>query len=128
MNKQTSPAKGSAAMAELPTQRPQRTALRLSIEVCGFDRCGRFFTERSETCDVSDAGCKFYLRTEVDREAVVALRVLERYDNRGSGAPPMLFQVARIEHEPTGWALGALKLHADDLWPMQARRTIGTAS
>jgi hypothetical protein len=128
MNKQTSPSKGSVAVAELTAQRPERIALQFAIEVCGFDRCGRFFTERSETCNVSVGGCKFYLRTEVDREAVVALRVIERYDQRGYGSAPVLFQVTRIERESSGWSLGVLKLHADDLWPMRPPRADGTPS
>jgi hypothetical protein len=120
MNKQTLPSNGSATLAELTARRPERIALQFAIEVCGFDRCGRYFTERSETSNVSVGGCKFYLRTEVDREAVVALRVIERYDHRGNDAAPVLFQVAHIERESGGWTLGALKLRAEDLWPMQA--------
>jgi hypothetical protein len=119
MNEQTIQSKGSTALAESGPQRAERFALQLSIEVCGFDRCGRFFTERSESCDISDGGCKFYLRTEVDREAVVALRVLERYDQRGNGAAPVLFQVAHMERESSGWTLGASKLRAEDSWPMR---------
>jgi hypothetical protein len=128
MSDQTSPANGSAAQAETTTRRPARLALQFAIEVCGFDRCGRFFSERSETCNVSDGGCKFYLRTEVEREAVLALRVIERYDSRGSGAAPVLFRVAHIERESSGWSLGALKLRAEDLWPMQSVRTHGVTT
>ena len=118
----------STALAEFGSQRPERFALQLSIEVCGFDRCGRFFTERSETCDISDGGCKFYLRTELDREAVVALRVIERYDQRGNGAAPVLFQVANMERGSNGWTLGALKLRAEDSWPMRRLHPPGVAS
>jgi hypothetical protein len=114
MNKQTMASNEYATLAELGLQRAERFALQLSIEVCGFDRCGRFFTERSETCDTSDGGCKFYLRTEVDREAVVALRVIERYDQRGDGAATILFQVSNTERGSNGWTLGALKLRAED--------------
>jgi hypothetical protein len=59
------------------------------------------------------------LRTEVEREAVVALRVIDRFERRGNNAAPVLFQVAHIERESSGWSLGAMKLRADDLWPMQ---------
>jgi hypothetical protein len=120
MSRQTVSSNLSTALAELGSQRPERIASQLSIEVCGFDRCGRFFTERSETCDVSDGGCKFYLRTEVERDAVVALRVIERFDRRGSGPAPVLFQVANIERGTNGWTLGALKLRAEDSWPMRS--------
>jgi hypothetical protein len=117
---QTPQRNGLASLSTLTARRPERFALRFSIDVCGFDRCGHFFTERSETCDVSDGGCKFYLRTEVERDAVVALRVIDRSNRRGNDTSPVLFQVARIERESSGWALGALKLDAQDLWPMQA--------
>jgi hypothetical protein len=120
MDKQASPSNGPARLAEATARRRAGLALQFTIEVCGFDRCGRFFTERSETCDVSGAGCKFHLRTEVDREAILALRVIERYDSRGSGSAPVLFQVAHIERESGGWTLAALKLHTEDLWPMQS--------
>jgi hypothetical protein len=110
----------TTTLTESGPQRAERFALQLSIEVCGFDRCGRFFTERSETCDVSDGGCKFYLRTEVEREAVVALRIIERYDQRGNGAAPVLFQVANVQRGSNGWTLGALKLRVEDSWPMRS--------
>ncbi len=125
MNKQPTPSNGSATLAEPAARRPERIALQFAIEVCGFDRCGRFFTERSETCNVSAGGCKFYLRTEVDREAVVALRVIERLERGGSNAAPVLFQVAHMERESSGWTLGALKLRAEDWWPMQMAPTGG---
>jgi hypothetical protein len=116
MNRQAMSSNVSTVLAELP----ERIAAQFSIEVCGFDRCGRFFTERSETSDVSDGGCKFYLRTEVEREAVVALRVIERYDQRGNGAAAVLFQVAQMERGSNGWTLGALKLRPEESWPMRS--------
>jgi len=119
MNKQPTPPNRSATLAEPAARRPERIALQFAIEVCGFDRCGRFFTERSETCNVSAGGCKFYLRTEVEREAVVALRVIERLERGGSNAAPVLFQVAHMERESSGWTLGALKLRAEDWWPVR---------
>jgi hypothetical protein len=126
MNKQTLPSNESRTQAEL-TLRPERIALQFAIEVCGFDRCGRFFTERSETSNVSVGGCKFYLRTEVEHEAVVALRVIERSEQRGNNAAPVLFQVAHMERQSSGWILGAWKLRAEDLWPMQIAPNAGAA-
>jgi len=128
MSRQAVSSNVSTALAELGSRRPERSALQLSIEVCGFDRCGRFFTERSETCDVSDAGCKFYLRTEVEREAVVALRVIERSDRRGSVAAPVLFQVAHMERGSSGWTLGAFKLRVEDSWSISGAQARGGAA
>jgi hypothetical protein len=87
-----------------------------------------FFKERSETSNVSVGGCKFYLRTEVDREAVVALRVIERFEQRGNNAAPVLFQMARMERQSRGGTLGAWKFRAEDLWPTQMVPDGGAAS
>ncbi len=119
VDKQALPWKGQglATISGLTPLRPERFRPQISIEVCGFDRCGRFFSERSETSNVSEEGCKFYLRTEVERDANVALRAIDRHDRRGNDSAPVLFQVSRIERESSGWALGASKLHGDDMWP-----------
>jgi hypothetical protein len=115
VDKQPLPWKGEgmATISGLAPVRAEQFMPQVTIEVCGFDRCGRFFTERAETCDVSDDKCKFYLRTEVERDAIVALRVVSRNDRRGNDSAPALFQIARIERESGGWALGAVKLHAE---------------
>jgi hypothetical protein len=113
------------APAELAALRPVRAASQFPIEVCGLDRGGHFFIERTETCNASERGCKFYLRTEVEREAVVALRVIAGHDRRGRDLAPVLFQVVRMTREPDGWALGALKLRAEDFWPVQTKQASG---
>jgi hypothetical protein len=97
------------------TERENRIALRFTIEVCGFDRFGKFFSERSETANVSRHGCKFTIRTEIAPEAVVAIRVV-RAKSPGSPSAPSLFQVARTEPAHDGWRAGAAMLQADDLW------------
>jgi hypothetical protein len=40
-------------------RREERIDLELPIEVCGFDSYLRFFTERTETRNVSGWGCQF---------------------------------------------------------------------
>ena len=127
MSKQTMTWIEHAPLSGLARQRPQRFALQFSIDVYGLDRWGRFFTERSETCNVSDAGCRFYLRTEVEREAVVAVRVINRNGHLGNASSPMLFQIAHIERDATGWTLGALKLRAEDAWPAQPVASCGSS-
>lgn len=96
--------------------REERYSLQVSIEVCGFNLRGRFFTERSETSNVSDGGCKFCLRTQIAPDAIVALRVVNRHKGRGQDISPVLFQVVRVERESNQWVVGALKLQSDQLW------------
>jgi hypothetical protein len=56
------------------------------------------------------------------------LRVIERCDRRGSVAAPVLFQVAHMERGSSGWTLGALKLRAEDSWPMAGVHGRGEAA
>ena len=55
------------------SKREGRIPLHIVIEVCGFDRFGKFFTERTETSDVSRRGCRFQLHQEILPETVVAI-------------------------------------------------------
>ncbi len=97
--------------------REERYSLQASIEVCGFNLRGRFFTERSETSNVSDGGCKFCLRTEIAPDAIVALRVAGGNKRGGQDTSPVLFQVVRVERDSNQWIVGAIKLQSDELWP-----------
>ena len=97
--------------------RETRYALQVSIEVCGFNLRGRFFTERCETTNVSGGGCKFCLRTQIAPESILALRVVSRHQDRGQDTAPVLFQVIHVERNSNQWTVGALKLQSDELWP-----------
>jgi hypothetical protein len=92
-----------------------RTPLKFSVEVCGFDATGHLFTERTVTCDVTNSGCKFHLRVEVENNSVMAIRVIQHFNCREIDSRPILFQVVRIEHEFGGQALGVSKLQAERL-------------
>jgi hypothetical protein len=113
MNSQSHNSSGGSGVGE--SKRESRIALRFVIEICGFDRYGKFFTERSETTDVSRRGCRFQLHTEILPETVVAIRVV-RKDGVKSVSSPVLFQVARTESMRDGWAAGAATLQAGDVW------------
>ena len=98
-----------------PKQRESRISLRFLIEVCGFDRFGKFFTERSETSNVSRHGCRFSLKTEIVPDTVVAIRVMR---SKGPESPtsPSLFQVIHAEPARDGWHAGASTLQPGDVW------------
>jgi hypothetical protein len=100
-------------------RRENRVALTFPIEVCGFNRFGRFFTERTTTHDISDGGCKFRLRTEIETEAVLAIRVIARRNGKEIDSRPTLFQVMWLEKKPEGWTLGTMKLQPVALWPVE---------
>jgi hypothetical protein len=98
-------------------RRENRIGLRFSIEVSGFDRFGKYFSERSETTNVSKNGCQFRVRKEIEPDSVVAIRVVRLKDPKGESAP-ILFQVSRTEATRDGWSAGAAKLLEGDPWPV----------
>ena len=96
--------------------RKYRHGVPFQIETCGLDRAGRFFTERTETCEVSESGCKFRLKTEIAEDAIVAVRALASHDGGAELLRPVLFRAVGTERTETGWNVTAAKLQRDDPW------------
>jgi hypothetical protein len=97
-------------------RRDPRVPLSLPIGVSGFDRDGRFFTERTSTFDVSKLGCKFLLHVEMGKDSVVAIRVIHRGNGLEADSPPVLFRLAWVRQTEHGWTLGAEQLQQDRPW------------
>lgn len=104
------------AQAGFERRREVRADLKFPIEVCGFNRSSRFFSEKTATTDVSDGGCKLHLRTEVDKGSVLAIRVITRKFGLQVDVRPMLFQVNWICAAANGWDVGAAKLQPGKIW------------
>src|SRR5580704_10386705 len=103
-------------------RREDRIPLALTIEVCGFNCSLRFFTERTETFNVSDSGCQFRLRMEVAQEAVVAIRVIHENGGEELSSKSALFRIVRVHPEPQGILVGAQKLQPHNLWNLETQR------
>lgn len=103
-------------------RREDRMPLALAIEVCGFDCSLRFFTERTETSDVSDSGCQFRLRMEVAKEAVVAIRVIHQNGGEEFSSKSALFRIVRVLPESQAILAGAQKLQPHSLWNLGVAR------
>jgi hypothetical protein len=97
-------------------RRERRIPLAFPVEVSGFDQNGRYFSEQTMTTDISESGCRFYLKIRVDRGAMVALKVVSRGGSKALPDRPLLFQVARVTQEGDGWVVGAVKLQPESLW------------
>jgi len=97
-------------------RREFRTIQKVPIEVCGFNRHGRFFSEKTTTFDVSDGGCQFPLRADVEKESIVAIRVNLRRNGQEIDARPVLFQINWSKELPDGFTLGASKLQPGAMW------------
>jgi hypothetical protein len=112
----------SAGFSGPERRREPRKPLALPIGVSGFDRNGRFFTERTATLDVSSLGCRFPLRAELGKDSVVAIRLLRTGDSLESDSPPVLFRLAWVTQTEQGWTLGAEQLQPDQPWSVHFPR------
>jgi hypothetical protein len=106
----------SRTVATHDRRREERVDLELLIEVCGFDSCLRFFTERTETRNVSGWGCQFPLRIEVSEEAVLAIRVIRQNGDSESASKSALFRIVRVRPGPAGILVQAQKMQPYDIW------------
>ena len=94
----------------------KRVHLRFPIEVSGFTRAGSLFTERTQTSDISESGCRFTLNEPVKRDDVVAIKLLRHHDNPDVVSRAELFQIVWRERGGKSWFVGALKLRDDKFW------------
>ena len=109
-------------------RREQRIASAFRVEVCGFNRHGRFFTERTLTSNISDGGCQLSLHVEVEKDSIVALRVIERRNGCELDSRPALFQVKRMVPQASGWTLGVSKLQPVPIWGAEGAQPAFLAS
>ena len=94
----------------------KRVPLTFPIEVAGFDRTARMFSERTRTTDISEAGCRFQLKTEVARGDVVAVKLVGRQSEQDPTNKSLLFRIIWVRQDPDGWTVGALKLQQEKIW------------
>ena len=97
-------------------RRGKRVPLTYSIEVSGFDRGGRLFTERTSTWDVSEDGCCFRVKTPLQRGDVVAINLVSRQHADRAVNRSLLFQIMWTAQERDGWNAGAMKLQPESIW------------
>jgi len=88
-----------------------RILIEWMIEVSGFDCFSRHFTERTQTCDVSESGCQFRLHTVLAPETVVAVRAVCECGMKSS-LKVDLFRIVRTCQESQAVLIGAQALQA----------------
>jgi len=107
---------GLSAEAARDRRRDKRVPLVYAIEVCGLDLAGNFFCERSRTWNVSERGCCFALRSELQSGCAVAVRVIRREMEGAPSGRALLFQVEWTRPENGRWQVGASSVEAGGLW------------
>ena len=94
----------------------KRLRLNFSIEITGFDRTGRLFTERTRTQDISEIGCRFDLHTLVEPGNVIAIKLLPPGKAALPEEKPLLFEIIWTITRTIGWTVGTRKLQDDRIW------------
>ena len=102
--------------SNLDRRREPRLSISFPIEVSGFDRNGKFFSERTTTDDISDHGCRFQLQAELDPTTVVAVKVLRPDGPLSEPTKLILYQIARVQKGADGSMIGAAKLQSENIW------------
>lgn len=97
-------------------RREYRETRSVPVEISGFDVRARFFTERTKTLDVSDSGCRFELRVEIEKHSAISVRVIRRRNGMMMDDPPVLFRVVWVRHTHAGWMVAGTKLQPVRLW------------
>lgn len=94
-----------------PNRRSEpRAALTFPIEVSGFERSGKYFTERTSCSDVGEVSCAFTLCTPVALESVLAIRSFHWQNSNVMESRPVLFQVVRLEERDEDWVVATIRL------------------
>lgn len=97
-------------------RREARIPLAIPVEVTGFDIHGKFFCEATKTVDISESGCSFSLKRDLERGGIVAIKVTIKERKKKTEQRPFLYQIARSTAENGQWIVGAAKLQPESVW------------
>jgi len=115
LNNTTTP-EAAKVTTERRRQREPRFPLAIHIEVSGIDGSGQPFYENTVTSNVSRSGCRFKLSRQLDKDSIVAIRVLRTLAGKAVEPCLVMFQVMYTQMEKEGWAVGAWTLQSDVTW------------
>ena len=97
-------------------RRERRLSIHFPIVVSGFGIDGRLFQQVAQTFDVSQSGCRIYLRNEPQSGSVLTVRLIPR----SAEAPTnhSFFEVEWSRPEEGGWLVGVSALEQKELWEL----------
>lgn len=104
--------------AKADRRRETRINLAFPIELFGFDSANHYFTERAVTVNVSRSGCQLCLRHQVNEKTVVAIRLIQPEGAQAIQQKPVLFLISWVKRAGEKWAVGALTLQSENIWPI----------
>lgn len=87
----------------------------MPVEIMGIDRAGHLFSDRGFVKDVTDVGCRFDTRTQLQCGDIVAVKPLEPGEKVMTDQHSQLFEVMWAANHGTRCTVGARKLYGDKL-------------
>ena len=96
-------------------RREERLSVSIPVEITGIDRAGHLFTERTLVEDVTEIGCRFDTRTQLQCGDIIAVKPLEPGKKSMTHVQAHLFEVAWAAHHRKICTIGARKLHGEKL-------------
>jgi hypothetical protein len=68
------------------------------------------------TSDVSERGCRFTLSKELEKDSIVAIRVLRTLAGAPGDSRMVMFQIIHAKQEQSSWSIGAWTLQPEVTW------------
>ena len=96
-------------------RREDRLPVSIPVEITGIDRVGHLFTERTLVEDVTEIGCRFNTRTQMQCGEIVAVKPLEPGKKSMTREELQLFEIVWAAHHQAGCTVGARKLQGEKL-------------
>ena len=96
-------------------RREERLSVSIPVEITGVDRAGHLFTERTLVEDITEIGCRFDIRTQLQCGDIIAVKLLEPGEKSMTHGQPHLFEVVWAAHHRTVCTVGARKLQGEKL-------------
>jgi hypothetical protein len=96
-------------------RREDRLPVSIPVEITGIDCVGHLFTERTSVENVTEIGCRFNTRTQMQCGEIVAVKPLEPGKKSMTHEQLQLFEIVWAAHHRAGCTVGARKLQGEKL-------------
>ena len=103
------------ALANQNRRMEKRLPLVVPIRVHGLGLANQYFSERTFTLDVSERGCRFTLRTELQPGMVVGISLTSPNPGEQSDGKAM-YEIAWVVQRKEGWEVGARRKDRKNIW------------
>src|ERR1700730_5608455 len=102
-------------MFNVERRREERVSVNIPAEVTGIDRAGRLFSEQTFVKDVTDSGCHFETRAQLQCGDIVSVKPLEPAEKIMTNEEYQFFEVMWAANHGSKWTVGTRRLQGEKL-------------